>query len=127
MSEFEMNSSLAEKITKLNEEGVHKEEIERFLDQHLIKYPDDVEAWVRLGVLVFEPPIGDFEKSINCLRKAVEVKPDCLEALLILMRMQNYIYREIDEDLYKLLHKKSKRKSQITFFKRNVKEKKKPG
>ena len=31
------------------------------------------------------------------------MKPDCLEALLILMRMQNYIYREVDEDVYKLL------------------------
>jgi IS30 family transposase len=31
------------------------------------------------------------------------VKPDCLEALLILMRMQDYIYREVDEDVYKLL------------------------
>jgi tetratricopeptide (TPR) repeat protein len=99
-----MNSSLTEKIIKLHEEGALEEEIERILDQHLIKYPDDVEAWVRLSVLVFESPIGDFEKSINCLRKAVEVKPDYLEALLILMRMQNYIYREIDEDLYKLLH-----------------------
>ena len=99
-----MNSSLAEKIMKLNKEGAHEEEIERFLDQHLIKYPDDVEAWIRLGVTVFEAPIGDFEKSVDCLRKAVEVKPDCLEALLILMRMQDYIYCEIDEDVYKLLH-----------------------
>jgi hypothetical protein len=40
MRESEMDSSLAEKITKLsNEEGAHEEEIERFLDQHLIKYP----------------------------------------------------------------------------------------
>lgn len=31
------------------------------------------------------------------------MKPDCLEALLILMRMQDYIYREVDEDVYKLL------------------------
>ncbi|MCF6136056.1 hypothetical protein L2649_12920 [Thermoactinomyces vulgaris] len=99
-----MDSSLAEKIIKLSKKGAHEEEIERFLDQHVAHHSDDVEAWIRLGVLVFEPPIGDFEKSVNCLRKAVELKPDCLEALLILMRMQYTAYAEIDEDVYQLLH-----------------------
>lgn len=64
-----MDPYLKEKIKKLSTSKTGSEEIEKLLDQYVKIHPDDIEAWIRLAVTVFRPPIADYDKSIDCLKK----------------------------------------------------------
>lgn len=95
-----MDPYLVKEIKKLSKKDTGREEIEKLLDQYLEIHPKSVEALIRLAVTVFGPPIADYDKSIDCLKRAIEIDPDCLEAILILARIQDTIYREIEDDVF---------------------------
>lgn len=74
-------------------------EIEKYLDNYLSLNPTSVDAWMRLGVFVFDPPVADYEKSFYCFRKALSINPSLIDAWLVLARMQDICYRQIEEDI----------------------------
>ncbi|SMO52693.1 hypothetical protein [Melghirimyces algeriensis] len=82
-----------------NTENIY-EEIENFLDKYLKRNPNCIEAWLRLAVLVFEPPIADYEKSETCLKNVLEIEYDNLQAILILSFIQSVIYGEVTKETF---------------------------
>jgi tetratricopeptide (TPR) repeat protein len=99
-----LKSDVMEQIRRCSKEDGGVEKIEKVLEQYLEIYPECIEAWMRLAITVFEPPIADYDKSIHCLKRAIQIDPGCLGALLILARIQDIIYREVDEDVFQRLH-----------------------
>ncbi|MBN2909213.1 tetratricopeptide repeat protein [Polycladomyces sp. WAk] len=99
-----MNPDVMEQIRKCYKGDGGKEETEKVLERYLEVDPECIEAWMRLAITVFEPPIADYDKSIHCLKRAIRIGPGCLEALFILARIQDIIYREVDEDVFQELH-----------------------
>ncbi|OYD06536.1 hypothetical protein [Paludifilum halophilum] len=54
---------------------------------------------------MFAPPIADDFKSMDCLRKALDIEPDNLDALLVLSRMQDLstMVEGVSEDVFEKL------------------------
>jgi tetratricopeptide (TPR) repeat protein len=100
LRKFKMNDLLSQ-INTLKRNNKH-EELYLLVKEQLKHKSNDIILWIKLAIAVIVVPIVDYETSIACLEKALDIDPQNPIALIILAHIYEYQLGGIDDIL---LHK----------------------
>lgn len=78
-------------------------EMENLIDEYLKDNPCDADMLIKLALTVDTPPLADYIKAIECLKKALKCEPDNVTALLVLAYTEFMNLGEMDEDVFQQL------------------------
>lgn len=79
------------------------EATEVLIEEHLKKNPDNIELWIRLAILELSPPLADYYKSIDCLKRVLEYENDNFYAIVLLAYVNDSRLGGVQEELYNKL------------------------
>jgi len=69
------------------------------VEEQLKHEANDIKLWLSLAIVIVEVPIVDYEKSIACIKKALDIDKDNVIALLILAYVYEHELGGIDDIL----------------------------
>ena len=95
------------KTTSIENEYIVIERIEKIIDEYLKNNPYDTEIWILQALLVYESPLNDLMKTINCLKKVLIFDPNNTTAALFLGYVYEYSSYIPEDFFHKLLNIKS--------------------
>jgi hypothetical protein len=78
------------------------EKAEILMDSYLEQHPTDTYMWFRLAILVYWPPIADYIKAMNCMKRILSYDPNNAYAVVVLTTFLKY-NMTIDNECFGIL------------------------
>ena len=76
------------------------EQMESLLMAYLEKHPQDTEMWLKLTMVEFTPPFGDYERIEKYIMKILEYDQNNAQGLLVLAYAQRVYRGDVNDDLF---------------------------